>query len=184
MILRDMLAPVNRLDICEANNGLLITLFTRSSRLEGVFVALFVGVCVAMAGIHFFRPMILVGLVLLAVGLAFARVVRERRIDLLVTNLEFRLVRSDFGVGQVVCSADVKWLEHQDGGEDEPEGLYALLRFGKVCVLPHANPAEADQVIDRIEKRFPDMAERWRASGTPFDRHFITLGLSSPKPDS
>ena len=186
MALRDIFAPINSLEIFPVNDGLLIRLRTRYSRLQRALVALVVVSVVCNSGTYIASIPVLVGLILIAGVAGFAGTVSERQIQLQVTNREFSLSGSrggGFGISPSVCSADIKWLEHQDGSGEEPEGLYAILRFHKVCVLPHVDPAQADQVIDRIEKRFPDMAERWRASGSTFGRHFITLGLNSPKPD-
>ncbi|HEY6969175.1 MAG TPA: hypothetical protein VJA94_08225 [Candidatus Angelobacter sp.] len=133
----------------------------------------------------------LIVLILIAAILAFLGTVIERRIQLKVTNLEFQTYGgfgNEFRNVRAMPSADILWLEHQDssgGGDapDHPEGLYAVLRCGSSCVLPYVDPGQANQVIDSIEERFPDMAKRWRTSRGPFDCHFITLGLSSQKPD-
>jgi len=124
----------------------------------------------------------------LAAVLSFIAAVRPKRARLTITNVEF-LTQGNFSTRfrapQTVCIGDVRWLEYQEGSGTEdspgdPGGLYAVLTRGKACLLPFLTEAQTIEIITQIEKKFPGLAERWRAE-SPFNAHFLTLGLAKAK---
>jgi hypothetical protein len=112
---------------------------------------------------------------------------RQRKSELRVTNLELtskgacgdslRSVRS-------ISRMDVRWLEYQEdktGPESlHPGGLYAVLRYHSVRILPYVDETQAASVIRRIAEKFPDFEDQWKGQ-SPFGEHFISLALDQPK---
>jgi hypothetical protein len=62
---------------------------------------------------------------------------------------------------------EVRWLEYQEDSSgpetaEHPKGLYAVLQFKSVCLLPEIEEDAAHQLIDTIGERFPQLQSRWR----------------------
>jgi hypothetical protein len=171
--------------IQETQTGLRIYVRHQSVWWEQVLAAGIAGAAVWLACVTFLNGRWkLVSSVLVAV-LSFVAAIRPKRATLTITNVEF-LTQGNFTrrfhSGQTVCTGDVRWLEYQESSasEDSPYeagGLYAVMNRGKACLLPFLTEAQTIQVIAEIEKKFPGLAERWRAE-SPFTSHFLTLGLT------
>jgi hypothetical protein len=125
----------------------------------------------------------------LAAVFSFVASKRAKYAELKATNVEFIAhgnFSSRFRSGQTVCTGDVRWLEFQkaSGAENSPSeppgGLYAVTTRGNVCLLPFLSEAETIQVIAEIEKKFPGLADHWRAE-SPFNTHYLMLGLAKTK---
>ena len=163
--------------IQEIRNGLRISVKHQSVWWEQVLAAGIAGAAVWLACVTFLDGRWkLVTSVIVAV-LSFVAAIPPRRANLIVANAEF-LTRGNFGsrfrAPQTVCTGDVRWLEYQEqsgaeGSTHEPCGLYAVLGRGKACLLPFLTEVQTGQVIAEIEKKFPGLAERWRAE-SPFCR--------------
>jgi len=115
-------------------------------------------------------------------AIAFATA-RGPRVDLSVTNVEF-VTRGNIGhrdskATQVVCTGDVRGLEFQDS-IGRRAGVYALTARSQQCILPFVDYSESMQVISTIQKKFPGLAESWKA-GSSSSEHFLTLGLGKGK---
>ena len=173
--------------IHETRNGLRIFVKHQSVWWEQVLAAGIAGTAVWLACVTFLDGRWkLVASVIVAV-LSFVAAIRPRHANLIVTNVEF-LTGGNFGsrfrAPQTVCTGDVRWLEYQEGSRTEdshdPGGLYAVMIRGTACLLPFLTEAQTVQVIAEIEKKFPGLAERWRAE-SPFNTHFLTLGLTKAK---
>jgi hypothetical protein len=177
-----------RYHIHEIRNGLLISVTHQSVWWEQVLAAGIVGAAVWLASVTFLDGRWkLVTSVLVAI-LSFAAVFRPRYARLTITNVEF-LTRGNFSTRfrapQTVCTGDVRWLEYQEGSRTEdsshdPGGLYAAMIRGKACLLPFLTEVQTNQLIVEIEKRFPGLAERWRAE-SPFNTHFLAFELAKAK---
>jgi hypothetical protein len=116
---------------------------------------------------------------------------RGTSVQLRVGNLD--LVSSGHapaGYGpSTISRADIYSFEYRKasggGGEtpEYPQGLYADYRGGGRwqsgrCILPHINQVQAEEVIEAIYKRFPDMGTL--APGDPFESDLISLNLNQP----
>jgi len=78
--------------------------------------------------------------------------------------------------------ADIQRIEYQEditgpGNSGHPQGLYAVLRYQSVCLLPDMDARQTAMVIERIGEKFPDQCAQWK-SPSPFGEHFISLGLN------
>lgn len=177
-----------QLEIREYRDGLLIKARQRHSLAQGIFSATIAAAFVVLVVKRFVSLPVLILVVVLAAGFGFAQVLREKEAELNVTNLEFRTsgyFGGDYRARRSLSSADVRWLEYQEdrGGIESsyhPAGLYAVLRVGEACMLPHVNEQQAGEIIEAIAKRFPDFSKRWH-SESPFGEHFTTLGLKDAK---
>ncbi len=108
---------------------------------------------------------------------AYLAVAPEERWRLLVNAASFEshgVAGEDGDAHRSVRVSKVKWLEYQYG---EGKGLYAVLSLQTVCLLPGIEEQQAFQIIDHIERKFPEHAERWRKA-SPFGKHHIRLGLT------
>jgi len=179
-----------QLEIRDFKDGLRIKARQRRSLVQGIFSAVIAASFVVLILARFVSLPILILIVVLAAGLGFAQVLREKVAELHVTNLELTThgyFGSDYRGTRSVPRADIRWLEYQEdrGGIEtsyHPAGLYAVLRSGDACVLPNVNDQQSGEIIEAIAKRFPEFAKQWH-SDSPFGEHFTTLGLNQPKSD-
>src|SRR5579871_6020971 len=114
-------------------------------------------------------------IVLAALGgiFGYVEIVRQRSVRLRATNLEFQTTTGDFyRSSTAIPRADIESLEYREekGGADhyEPSGLYAELRTGSKCILPHLNERQALTIIEAIYRRFPDMPIVRGGAKSPF----------------
>jgi hypothetical protein len=126
---------------------------------------------------------------LLGVGLNLLDNLRgDRTYKLRVTDRKFSYrslgsFSTFVGLRRTLKGSEVKWLEYDEtSSEDHYPGLYAVLRFRTVCILPHIDGQQSLQVIDRIESRFPAYQEQWKGQSA-FGKQFITLGLDQSAAD-
>jgi hypothetical protein len=177
-----------RYHIQELRNGLQISVSHQSLWWEQVLAAGIAGAVVWLASVTFLDGRWKLVSAVLAAVLSFFAAVRPKRARLTITNVEL-LTQGNFSrqfrSGQTVCTADIRWLEYQaeSGSEDAryaSGGLFAVTSRGKACLLPFLTEAQTIQVIAEVEKKFPGLAERWRAE-SPFNTHFLTLGLAKSK---
>jgi hypothetical protein len=176
-----------RYHIQELRDGLRISVSHQSVWWEQVLAAGIAGAVVWLASVTFLNGRWKLISSVLAAVLSFVAAVRPKRARLTITNVEF-LTQGNFSrrfrSGQTVCTGDVRWLEYQERSRTEdfndPGGLYAVMTRGKACLLPFLTEAQTIEIITQIEKKFPGLAERWRAE-SPFNTHFLTLGLAKAK---
>jgi hypothetical protein len=147
-----------------------------------LFGAAITGAAALLTLSHIVPGSILAVVVVLAILLGLSEGFGQASAELRVTALEFQS-RGKLGADSQpspVCSADIRGLEYQPdySGPDtgyRPGGLYAKLRFRTVCVLPLLDESQTIEVIERIKKRFPDMAKQWVEPS--IGDNFTTLGL-------
>jgi hypothetical protein len=95
--------------------------------------------------------------------------VRDRRVELQVTKVEF-IAKGDIGRRvrkRSVCTGDVRRLEfHEKGGpfSNAYGGLFAVTTHGETCLLPMLDLKATVEVIRAIENKFPGLAEGWRSA--------------------
>ncbi len=175
-------------NIQELRTGLRISVRHQSVWWEQVLAAGIAGVVVWLASVTFLDGRWKLVSSVLAAVLSFIAAIRPKRARLTITNVEF-LTQGNFSrrfrTGQTVCTGDVRWLEFQERSRSEdppyePGGLYAVTTRSKACLLPFLTETQTVQIIAEIEKRFPGLADRWRAE-SPFNTHYLTLGLAKPK---
>jgi len=170
-------------EIREFPDSLLVRVKRRRARTRSLFGAVITGLVALLTLSHIVSGSILAVVVFLAVLLGLSEGFSQASAALRVTALEFQTrgnLRTNSRAVHEVCSADIRWLEyHPDYSNPEtgycPGGLYAKLRFRTVCVLPLLDENQTITVIERIKKRFPDMAKQW--SEPSIGDHFTTLGL-------
>jgi hypothetical protein len=80
---------------------------------------------------------------------------------------------------------DISGLDHREGGEDAPSGLYARTgRWNASCVMAGLNREQSEEVISAIFRRFPYVAMAEDKDGWSLfnnESQLITLDLSKPK---
>lgn len=153
-----------------------------SGPILGVLSALFVGY-------YFFPRPWLSAFLLLGLLIGSLALLEEKKASLGATKLEFRCrgrFRGEPRFERVICAPEIKWLEYQqesEGGSDfayNPGGLYAEVSDGSSCLLPYVDEKQSQEIIAKIEIKFPQLAEQWRKS-SPYDRNFTSMRLTSPR---
>lgn len=117
--------------------------------------------------------------------LSFVSMRRRRKFTLRVSRQVFSAVGKvgdNLGDSRSVRAADVKWLEYQEdttGPEtgNHPGGLYAVLKYRSVCLLPDVDEQQTHNLIEKIQDKYPELGRQW-ASESPFGNRIISLGLS------
>jgi len=127
---------------------------------------------------------------ILALGILkdLVSLLRGTSVELVITNSGFISSGHSPG-GYYRCSvarADVRNLEYRKaaGGGDIPEspaGLFVETHDASwlspgMCVLPHLNEEQTNQVIEAVLRRFPDLP-----SGAPEPSGLISLNLNKPR---
>lgn len=109
-----------------------------------------------------------------------------KRVTLETRKSEFvsrgRIRGEGFKAHRTASYADIRWLEYRNESAGDvayiPQGLYAVLKTGSVCLLPNLDRERTIQLITRIEAKLPAFSQQWKR-GSEFDGHFQTLGLTS-----
>ena len=176
------------LDVIDLRDGLLIRTVRKPSLLEALVSCAVTGASAALVGFFFIGKREMFALATLSAALGFLIAKRARRFELHVTRLEFvprGTVGGRAGSMRSVCTADILWLEYQEGTAGDnpgssPRGLYAVSKGCSICLLPEVDERMTASVIERIKDRFPDFRAQW-AAHSPFGTHFISLGLDVPR---
>lgn len=172
------------LKMIDLDEALLVRAKAKASVFEALLSALAAGGCVGLLASQFVARPAIVMLTLVGTSVAYLLALRVKSFELRVTRSEFvscGRIGDDFGTMRTVHASDIRWLEFQEdnSGPDtshHPIGLYAVLQFRSICLLPHVDEQQTNLLIDRIGERFPDFRERWRGQ-SPFGNHFTALGL-------
>lgn len=176
---------LKELKIEDDQDVLFITARQNSSLATAMVGALTAGAFVVIVFHAAFGIAILGLFAAVAGGLTFLVGIRRKVNELRVTKLGFN-ARGTFGDSfrtvRTVSSADVRWLEYQEdttGPETShhPGGLYAVLRFHSVCILPDIDRGQTNEVIGRITDKFPTFKEQWNGQSA-FGRNFTSLELN------
>jgi hypothetical protein len=83
-----------------------------------------------------------------------------------------------FETEQRIATRDVLGMSYRTGGENEMSGLYVKLRWSERCILPRLSEEQAQQTIEIISKKFPDLATSDSAFSSFGADKIIQLGLS------
>jgi hypothetical protein len=184
----DALKVAVELEIVHGSDWLLLKASRKRSAPVGILSAAVSAACFVLIGYRYVDLPVLLLIAVLGGAIGLLQFTRGKVVQLRVGRLDFETIGyfgGDWRGKRSISSADVQWLEYQEdsGGienADHPEGLYAVLRWRSVCVLPGVNPQEADMAISEIERKFPDMAKQWSGRSS-FGKHITTLGLTDPK---
>jgi hypothetical protein len=175
------------LKVVDLGKELVIESIRKPSLAEGVLSAVATGGFVAILASRFWGIAALLVAAFLAALLVFLLAMRATKVELRVTRLEFTSrgpVAGDFGSIRNAYSADIQWLEYQEaepgGDSGKPGGLYAVLGRRSVCLLPDVDAWQTNQLIDRIEAKFPDLYEQ-RLHADPFGQRLTLLRLNDPR---
>ncbi len=161
------------LSISEDDDGLLITVFLRGRIIVVVTTFAAVGcVLLAVDGFVPHRAILIVAALAAALGIVMS--LREQKVTLRVTNLDFETLGYFGGSYRHRRSEPrmtIQGLEYRNT-EGVP-GLYADTSFYWACLLPYVNEQQANEIIERIYQRFPDTP----APADPFTKAVTTLNL-------
>ena len=176
------------LEIIHGRDWLLLKASRKRSALKGILSAAVGAAFFVLIGYRYVDLPVLLLIGVLGGVIGFLQFTRGKVVQLRVGRLDFETIGyfgDDRRGKRSVSSADVQWLEYQEGSAgienaDRPEGLYAVLRGRSACILPGVNPQQADMAISEIERKFPDMAKQWSGRSS-FGGHITTLGLTDPQ---
>jgi hypothetical protein len=179
-----MATEVNLIDLEEA---LLVNGERKPQLRESILAALITGVCAAIVTSFFVGRVGVILLAALAMPFGFVSAHRSKRFELRVTRMELTSsgrVGDNFELARSVSMSEVRWLEFQNdttGPEtaNHPQGLYAVLGRGSVCLLPEVDERQVASIIERIEGRFPAFRDQWHRD-SDFGKHFTSLRLNDP----
>lgn len=189
------LRPATRscIEIVDLDDELVVNSEWRSSIPEAVVSAVVAGGCTALVLLQYVEAdTIFAGLAsVAAAAVAFMTARRQQSGQLRVTRNRFEArgrIGDRLGSSRAVSSSEVKWLEYQEDttgvdNADHPGGLYAVLRWRNICLLPYADANQTYSVIERIQDKFPDLRQQW-AKVSAFGQNFQTLGLADREADS
>ena len=184
-LMNSFFKPKRDLEVLDVNDGLLIRVRQKSSTAGSALSGLVTLGFVLIAFGRYWRPALVITAALLAGTVSFLLYLREKTVELRVSKFEFQVhgkIGSDLQSSRAISCADIRWLEYAEDrsgeGSERPEGLYAVLKYHSVCVLPYVDLQQANALIDRIENRFPNLASQWK-SNSPFGEHFTSLGLNN-----
>lgn len=176
----------SRIEIVDLGDELVVKAEWSRSIPEALVSAAVAGGCTALVLLQYLEAeaMFAVLASIVTASISFISVRRKEYGHLRVTRGGFTSrgrVGDRLGSNRNVTSSDVKWLEYQEDttgpdNADHPEGLYAVLRWHNVCLLPYADEIQTNTVIERIQDKFPDLRQRW-AKTSAFGQAFQTLGL-------
>lgn len=174
------------LTVAEVGEELVIEATRKPTRREAVLSAVGAGVFVVLLTHQRLGFAVLMLVAVLAALLMFWLAIRTARAELRVTRIAFKSrgpFAGELGYSRNVTSGDIQWLEYQkeeSGGEGRAGGLYAVVGRRSICLLPDLDRQQTDQLIDRIEAKFPDLYEQ-RRRADPFGERFTTLKLNEPQ---
>ncbi|HEU5401100.1 MAG TPA: hypothetical protein VFU86_07070 [Terriglobales bacterium] len=112
-------------------------------------------------------------LLVAVVGLAL--VLRQSAVELRVNKLEFETTGyspGNYGGRRTEARMNIQGLEYRSGAEGVP-GLYADMPFYWACLLPYISEQQANEIIERIYRRFPDTP----TAADPYKNNLTTLEL-------
>ncbi len=176
---------VTELTVVDLGKELVIDTTRKPSRPEALLSAVVTCGFVAILAYRFLGLVPLIMVAVLAGLLVFLQAARTSKVELRVTRLELKSrgpIPGEFGSTRSVCSADIQWLEYRNeepGENGRPSGPYAVIGRRSTCLLPDLDAQQTNQLIDRIEARFPELHEQ-RRRADPFGQHFTTLKLNEP----
>lgn len=161
------------LSLSEDDDGILIKVTLRGRIIVILSTLATVG-CVLLA-VDGFVPHRAI-LIVAALGAALGAVMslREQKVTLRVTNLEFETLGYFGGSYRHRRSEprmSIQGLEHRRS--EAVPGLYANMPFYWACLLPYVTEPQANEIIERIYLRFPDTP----AAADPFTKAVATLKL-------
>ena len=167
-------------ELRETPAGLVAKSKMQHAHLHALFSGCIAASAVAVVAYHYAPAPIVIVVALLGGIFGYIEIIRQRIVELRATNLEFQTTTGDFYRScTAIPRADIESLEYREarGGPDhyEPAGLYAELRRGSKCILPHLEEHKAQSVIEAIYRRFPDMPIK--STKSSFDKRFTTLGI-------
>ncbi len=176
---------MTNVNIVELDNALVVQTERTPSLVEGFLSAVATAVFVGIAGSFVVGKLLAAAWAVLAASIGFFFVRRTHKFELRVTRREFAArgkVGDNPGNSRSVPTSDVQWLEYQEdttGPETahHPDGLYAILKYRSVCLLPDVDEQQTAAVIERIKDKYPDLGTRWSGHSS-FGRDFISLGLN------
>jgi hypothetical protein len=159
--------------ISEDADGLFIKVSLRG-RLAAIVSALATAGCVLIVADAFVPHRVMLVAAAVAALLATVMSLREQTVKLRVTNLEFETLGyfgGSYRRRRTEPRMSIQGLEHRTS-ENVP-GLYANMPFYWACILPYVNERQANEIIERIYRRFPDTP----VAADPFTKTFTTLKL-------
>lgn len=124
---------------------------------------------------------------LIAISGGFASWLHGKKTELSVSHTEL-VARGN--VGRIfydeirVSTSTITFLGYDNGGEDEPSGLYARHKFGSTCILDGVNEEMSNKIATAVFLRFPEIGS---GDGDPGSFLFggrdepISLNLSKQK---
>ena len=124
-------------------------------------------------------------LYVLAAAVAFLWARRAKRFELRIYPPGVRgkgKVGDNLGLARRVRASDVQRFEYQEdttGPETShhPQGLYAVLSFSSICLMPDVDERQTAEIIERIVNKFPDISAHW-GGPSPFGKHLTSPGLN------
>lgn len=169
-------------ELRETPSGLVVKSKMQNAHLHALLSGCVATSVVALVAYRFVRPPIVIVVAALGGIFGYIEIIRQRRVQLSATNLEFQTTAGDFYRSRTaIPRANIESLEYREerGGPDhyEPAGLYAELRAGSKCILPYLDERQTQTVIEAIYRHFPDMPFAGRATKSTSNKHFTTLNI-------
>ncbi len=171
-------------EVRETSNSISIEVRQSYNYLVSIGFGVIAGLTVGGLTAQFLRVPWLIAVSIVTGILSFTWKNRPKKVQLMATSDHF-LNRGYFeGRGffleRKVSTQDIRWLEHREEiagtGIYDPPGMYAVLVKGTCCLLPYLGDQQTSEVIARIERKFPALAERWRLESR-YTEHYTVLGL-------
>ncbi|MDT8070683.1 MAG: hypothetical protein ROO76_21185 [Terriglobia bacterium] len=159
--------------IAEDTDGLLIKVALRR-RFAAVVSAIATTGCALIVADAFVPHRLMLIIVALAALLGVVMSMREQTVELRVNNLDFETLGyfgGSYRRRRTEPRMSIRGMEHRTS-ENVP-GLYADMPFYWACLLPFVSEQQANEIIERIYRKFPDTP----VAADPFTENLTTLEL-------